>query len=49
MATNKCPVCDWTIKDEGITVEVDGKTITVCCHDCATKIQADSEKYLKAR
>ena len=37
------------LTDEGITVEVDGKTITVCCHDCATKIQADSEKYLKAR
>ena len=39
MATKKCPVCDWTIKD-------DGKTITVCCDDCVTNVHANPENYL---
>ncbi len=43
MAAKKCPVCDWAIKDEGTTVEVDGKTITVCCDDCITKVQDKSQ------
>ncbi len=49
MATKKCPVCNWAIKDDGKTVEVDGKAITVCCDDCATKIQASPEDYLRLR
>ncbi len=49
MATKKCPVCDWAIEDDGKTIEVDGKTITVCCDDCATKVQANPEKYRKPR
>ena len=37
MATKKCPVCDWEIKDAGITVKAAGKELTVCCDDCAKK------------
>ncbi len=49
MATKKCPVCDWAIEDGGERVEVDGETIVVCCDDCATKVQANPERYLKPR
>ncbi len=37
MATKKCPVCDWEIKDSGVKVKVGGKEITVCCAECAKK------------
>ena len=49
MATKKCPVCDWAIKGDGKTVEVDGEKITVCCDDCTTKVEANPERYLKPR
>ncbi len=49
MATKKCPVCDWAIEDDGKRIEVDGKTITVCCDDCASKVRANPEKYLESR
>ena len=35
----KCPVCDWEIKDKGITVTVGGKPVVVCCEDCAEKLR----------
>ena len=35
MDTQKCPVCDWEIKEGGVKVTVGGKEITVCCDDCA--------------
>ena len=37
MTTQKCPVCDWEIKDGGIKVKVGDKEITVCCDDCARR------------
>jgi len=46
MATKKCPVCTWEIKDEGKTVEVDGEKITVCCDDCADQLRSDPRKYV---
>lgn len=45
METNKCPVCDWEIKDGGVKVKVDGKEITVCCDDCAEKAKESSAKH----
>ncbi len=39
MAVKKCPVCDWEIKDGGITVKAGGREVTVCCEDCAKKAQ----------
>ena len=35
MAVQKCPECDWEIKEGGVTVTVGGKEITFCCDDCA--------------
>jgi hypothetical protein len=37
----KCPVCDWEIKDGGVTVQADGKAVTVCCQECADKLRAE--------
>ena len=48
MKSEKCPVCDWEIKDGGIKVKVKGKEITVCCDDCAKAVQASPEKYAAA-
>ena len=45
MKAEKCPVCDWEIKDGGIQVTVGGKAITVCCDDCAEKAKAEPAKY----
>ena len=41
----KCPVCDWKVEDGGTQVEVGGRTVTVCCQECADKSQADPDKY----
>jgi ribosome-binding protein aMBF1 (putative translation factor) len=45
MNTSKCPVCDWDINDGGIKVTVAGKEITVCCDECAEKMQATPEAF----
>jgi hypothetical protein len=48
MKVEKCPVCDWEIKDGGIKVQVGGKVITVCCADCAKTVEEDPAKYVGA-
>jgi YHS domain-containing protein len=48
MATKKCPVCDWEIKDAGIAVKAGGKEVIVCCDDCAKKMQENPANYTKA-
>jgi hypothetical protein len=35
---NKCPVCDWKIEGQGIEVKSGGKSVTVCCKECAEKL-----------
>lgn len=45
MNTQKCPVCDWDINDDGIKVKVKGQEITVCCDDCARKIEENPTQY----
>ena len=47
MTVEKCPVCDWEIKDGGIKVKVGGKEVAVCCDDCAKKVQEEPAKYAK--
>jgi len=48
----KCPVCDYDIKDAGVTVEIDGKKTVVCCKECADKLRkekrAESAKRRRA-
>lgn len=48
MPTAKCPVCQWEIKDE-MAVTVNGQIVLVCCDDCAKKVKADPQKYVKAK
>jgi hypothetical protein len=48
MKTEKCPVCDWEIKDGGIKLTVGGKEIAVCCADCAEKAKESPAKYAGA-
>jgi len=48
MAEQKCPVCDWEIKDGGVKVTVGGKELTVCCDDCAKDAIAKHEQAASA-
>jgi hypothetical protein len=48
MATKKCPVCDWEIKDAGIVVKAGDKQLTVCCDDCAKKAKDNPAQYAKS-
>jgi YHS domain-containing protein len=46
MAT--CPVMGTTMpKSKMIPVEVNGKTVYVCCQECVGKLKADPDKYLR--
>ena len=42
----KCLVCGKAVeKDKGVKVECEGKSITLCCNDCATTFKKDPCKY----
>ncbi len=43
----KCPVCDWEIKDGGVTVQHNGKKTVVCCKECADKLKKESKSGRK--
>ncbi len=45
MATKKCPVCGWDIKDQGHAVKVKEKTVVVCCEDCVKEVEKSPAKY----
>jgi len=47
MAASKCPVCDWDLKGDAKSVKVEGKTVRVCCDDCAARVKANPKKYAK--
>jgi hypothetical protein len=40
----KCPVCNWEIKDKGITVKDGGREVVVCCKECADKVKEKAAK-----
>jgi YHS domain-containing protein len=44
----KCPVCDWDINDGEIKVQAGGKEVTVCCDDCAKKVEENPAAYAAA-
>jgi hypothetical protein len=37
---DKCPVCGWDNGETAREVQVDGRTVRVCCDDCAQALQA---------
>ena len=44
---NKCPVCDYKLESEAKSVRVEGRTVKVCCDDCAEKVRTNPAKYLR--
>ena len=44
----KCVVCGKALdKDKGVKVECEGKTVTLCCNDCATVFKKNPSKFSK--
>jgi hypothetical protein len=46
MGAQKCPVCDWEVKDGGHAVEAGGKKLVVCCAECAQEAAQTPGKYI---
>jgi ribosome-binding protein aMBF1 (putative translation factor) len=44
-SAERCPVCDWQITGEGVTITVGGKEITVCCDECGEKVKEDPSRH----
>jgi len=39
MTARTCAACDCALDEEPIKVKIGGKTVEVCCDDCAQKLQ----------
>ena len=39
MKDKTCAACDWKLEGETIKVTIGGKTVEVCCAECATKLK----------
>lgn len=39
MATTTCAACDYPLDDNRITVTIGGKSVEVCCDDCARTLR----------
>ena len=44
MTAPKCPVCGWDLTNDRREVRIEGKSVAVCCDDCAAELQAHPEK-----
>jgi hypothetical protein len=42
MAEKICAACDCKLDESAIKVRIGGKTVEVCCADCAQKLQGAS-------
>ncbi|GAB1443965.1 hypothetical protein MASR2M39_28100 [Ignavibacteriales bacterium] len=42
-----CPVTGEKIEEGAKTLEIEGKTVAVCCPGCLSKLEKDPAKYLK--
>ncbi len=42
-----CPVTGEKIEEGATTLEIDGKTVAVCCPGCESKLKKEPAKYLK--
>ena len=50
MADRTCAACDCKLEGESIKVRIGGKTVEVCCDDCALKLkEADTFARLAKR
>lgn len=39
MSEKTCAACDYPLDDNAIQVTVGGRTVEVCCEECATKLK----------
>jgi hypothetical protein len=39
MAARTCAACDCALEGESIEVKIGGKTVEVCCNECAEKLR----------
>ncbi|WP_281849681.1 hypothetical protein [Dyella sp. GSA-30] len=39
MSGNTCAACDYELDENAISVTLGGKTVEVCCEECATKLK----------
>ena len=39
MNAKTCAACDCALDDSAIKVKIGGKTVEVCCNDCAEKLK----------
>jgi hypothetical protein len=46
MASKSCAACDCELDDTLIQVKIRGRTVEVCCQDCATRLK-EAEVFSK--
>jgi len=39
MSKNTCAACDYTLDEKRISVTIGGKTVEVCCEECAAAVR----------
>jgi hypothetical protein len=39
MKENTCAACDYELDDNAVSVTLGGKTVEVCCDECAAKLK----------
>ena len=39
MAENTCAACDYALDENAITLKIGGRTVEVCCEECAQKLR----------
>lgn len=52
MAAKTCAACDYKLDDNFIEVTIGGRTVEVCCEECAKKLheaQASAASAMSAR
>jgi hypothetical protein len=50
MAQRTCAACDCMLEADSISVRIGGRTVEVCCDDCAQKLkEADASARSDAR
>jgi ribosome-binding protein aMBF1 (putative translation factor) len=50
MAVKTCAACDCELEGDPIKVKIGGRTVEVCCDDCAQKLkEADASAHVAKR
>lgn len=49
MNSRTCAVCDYVLDGDPIKVEIGGKTVEVCCDECAQKLKEANASAKSAR